>query len=242
MTLFWTKKSQHESERQAAALAGYTGECGMSVASKRQQRSKFIKPSSLLHFCTAAKRGFSTEDTSRSWSLSIRDTCAKSYVSNGKTWFRTLRFWGEHGLPALKRFSSKLSLDGQVTSFVWRMGTYQKTSSMSWALLKEGSRHVGVQRKRFKDTLKRSLTVCNIDIDKWESTAQDRMQWRRSVQGAVNAFENERIATAKEKRIKRKAIPSQQPSAPATFNLTCTVCGRVCTARIGLQSHMRTHK
>ena len=108
--------------------------------------------------------------------------------------------------------------------------------------LNEGSRHVGGQRKRFKDTLKRSLTVCNIDIDKWEYTAQDRMQWRRSVQGAVNAFENERVATAKEKRIKRKAIPSQQPSAPATINLTCTVCGRVCTARIGLQSHMRTHK
>ena len=31
-------------------------------------------------------------------------------------------------------------------------------------------------------------------------------------------------------RKKRNATQSQQPSAPATINLTCTVCGRVCTA------------
>ena len=62
------------------------------------------------------------------------------------------------------------------------------------------------------------------------------------MQDGSNVFENERVAIAEEKRKKSKSIQSQQPSAPATINLTCTSCGRVCTARIGLQSHMRTYK
>ena len=94
---------------------------------KRQQRSRFIKPSFLPHFCIAVKREFSTEDTSRSLSLSIYDTYASLYRSNVTTWFRILRFWRGHILPASKRISSKLSWDEQVTFFVWKMGVYRRT-------------------------------------------------------------------------------------------------------------------
>ena len=69
------------------------------------------------------------------------------------------------------------------------------------------SRSIEGQRKRFKDTLKRSLSVCNIDTDKWESTGQDRIQWRNSVQDGSNVFENERVATAEEKRKKYISNP-----------------------------------
>ena len=146
----------------------------MSVASKRQQRSKFIKPSSLLHFCITSKRGFSTDDISWSWSLSMRDTCAK-----------ILRIKWQDMIPnteVLRRARSTsidvLLIKAQLrwTGHILRMEDGRLPKELLYEELREGSRHVGGQRKRFKDTLKRSLTVCNIDIDKWESTAQDRMQ------------------------------------------------------------------
>ena len=116
-------------------------------------------------------------------------------------------------------------------------GRWASTEGPALRRIKGGSRSIGGQRKRFKDTLKRSQSVCNIDTDKWKSTAQDRIQWRSSVQDGSNVFESECIATAEEKRKKkRKAIRSQQPSTPATINLTCTVYGRVCTAALDFRA------
>ena len=62
------------------------------------------------------------------------------------------------------------------TGHVLRMEDGRLPKDLLYGELKDGSRHVGGQRKRFKDTLKRSLTVCNIAIDKLKFTAQDRMQ------------------------------------------------------------------
>ena len=91
------------------------------------------------------------------------------------------------------------------TDHVLRMENVRLPKDQLYGELKGGSRFIGGQSKRFKDTLKHCLSVCNIDTDKWESTAQDRIQWKSSVQDGSNVFENERVATAEEKRKKKKS-------------------------------------
>jgi len=91
--------------------------------------------------------------------------------------------------------------------------------------------------KRYKDSLKKSLQLCNIDPATWETTAQDRSLWRHSCAMGISSFERQRISDLQLKRERRKAgfdITSQSHN--------CTVCGRGCAATIGLYSHMRTHK
>ena len=47
--------------------------------------------------------------------------------------------------------------------------------------LTEGRRRIGAPCKRYKDQLKSSLKVCNIDHNNWETDAADRVLWRKRV-------------------------------------------------------------
>ena len=105
-----------------------------------------------------------------------------------------------------------------------------------------GKRSVGVQKKRFKDTLKKTLTSFNIDVTNWEVCAQNRPLWRSMIHTGARTAETNRIAEeAQKKRAARKArlcsptITSTGPTYP------CPECGRVLQARIRLISHLRTH-
>ena len=52
-----------------------------------------------------------------------------------------------------------------------------------------GNRSVGGQNKRFKDTLKKTLTRFNIDVTNWEACAQDRRLWRGMIHtGASSSY------------------------------------------------------
>jgi len=55
----------------------------------------------------------------------------------------------------------------------------------------------------------------------------------------VSSFEEKRIGLAIQKRHRRKD-PSKSLSTQST-QLVCAICGRRCSAKIGLMSHMRTH-
>jgi len=43
----------------------------------------------------------------------------------------------------------------------------------------------GLPVKRYKDSLKKSLQLCNIDPATWEKTAQDRSLWRHSCETGI---------------------------------------------------------
>ena len=105
-----------------------------------------------------------------------------------------------------------------------------------------GKRSVGGQMKRFKDTLKKTLTSFNIDVTNWEVCAQDRPLWRSMIHTGARTAETIRIVEAQKKRAARKArlypptITSTGPTYP------CPECGRVLQARIGLISLLPTHR
>ena len=63
-----------------------------------------------------------------------------------------------------------------------------------------GKRPVGGQKKRFKDTLKDTLTRFNIGVTNWESCAQDRPLWRSMIHTGARITEKDRIAEAQKTR------------------------------------------
>ena len=103
-----------------------------------------------------------------------------------------------------------------------------------------GKRTAGGQRKRFKDSLKVSLKDFNINTESWESLASDRPSWRHLITKGAYTAEERRSRQAEQKRATRKArATSTSSTAPSHF---CPTCGRGFFARIGLISHLRTHK
>jgi len=67
---------------------------------------------------------------------------------------------------------------------------------------------------RFKDNLKANLLSTGIDPATWEDLAGNRSKWQKACLTGVQHFEEVRIATAVEKRSRRKGSTSQslQPS------------------------------
>ena len=76
----------------------------------------------------------------------------------------------------------------------------------------------GAPKKRFKDSLKRTLGTCHIDHHKWSTLAADHQAWCHTIHQVVSIFENSHRANLKEKHRRRRiqgastAIPNQ------TFN------------------------
>ena len=105
-----------------------------------------------------------------------------------------------------------------------------------------GKRSLGGQKKRFKDTLKKTLISFNIDVTKWEVCARDRPLWRSMIHTGARTAETNRIAEAQKKRAARKARLLSTTSTSAGPTYPCPECGRVLQARIGLISHLRTHR
>ena len=125
---------------------------------------------------------------------------------------------------------------------VHRMSDERLPKRLFYGELTEGKRSHGGQKKRYKDTLKASLKCCGINPDSWEEAAQDRPSWRQRINSGTKTFEEHRVTEAMRKRQLRKtrACELSQASQPPSF--TCPHCPRLFKAKIGLISHLRTHR
>eukprot|EP00745_Piridium_sociabile_P007473 TRINITY_DN1490_c1_g1_i7.p1 TRINITY_DN1490_c1_g1~~TRINITY_DN1490_c1_g1_i7.p1 ORF type:complete len:702 (-),score=160.58 TRINITY_DN1490_c1_g1_i7:112-2217(-) len=126
---------------------------------------------------------------------------------------------------------------------VCRMPDERLPKRLLYGELCQGKRSHGGQRKRYKDTLKATLKGCGLDPETWEMDSQHRSNWRNAVRRGVREYENFRISDAEQRRQLRKsrASSSSSPcSQPST--IICPHCDRSFRARIGLVSHLRTHK
>ena len=100
----------------------------------------------------------------------------------------------------------------------------------------------GGQKKQYKDILKASLKDFNIPTESWEQIAQDRAKWRGLIGRGASEYEAKRISEAEQKRAQRKARAKASPTELSCSDLCCFICNRQFRARIGLISHLRTHK
>ena len=81
---------------------------------------------------------------------------------------------------------------------VTRMQDNRLPKQLLYGELCYGRRSVGGQKKRFKDTLKKTITMFNIDVPNWEACAQDRPLWRSMIHtGAITAEKQDRGGSEK---------------------------------------------
>lgn len=82
--------------------------------------------------------------------------------------------------------------------------------------LTNGTRPRGALKRRYKDQIKRTLALTNIDPSSWEETTRDRNAWRRAVHEGNLAFEEKREQKEEAKRRRRKERINQS-RPPSTF-------------------------
>ena len=72
---------------------------------------------------------------------------------------------------------------------VRRMDDSRLPKRLLFGELKAGQRPVGRPKKRYKDSLKKSLKRCDNSSSAWEAIAEDHPAWRSLVRAGVLAFE-----------------------------------------------------
>ena len=127
------------------------------------------------------------------------------------------------------------------TGYVTRMPDERLPKKILYGELK-GKRSHGGKKKRYKDTLKASLKDFSIPTESWEQIAQDQTKWRGVVSRGADEYEAKRISEAEQKRAQRKPRPKASPTELSSSDLSCSICNRQFRTKIGLISHLRTHK
>ncbi|XP_061924343.1 uncharacterized protein LOC133663674 [Entelurus aequoreus] len=123
---------------------------------------------------------------------------------------------------------------------VIRMPEERLPRKVLYGQLHLGHRLAGGPKKRYKDQMKTVMKKCGLNPTQLEDTAVQRSTWRQLLQLGVHKLEEDRSGQRARKRQRRhEAIATPAPPVSA---FTCSVCGRSCGSRIGLFSHMRTHK
>ena len=127
------------------------------------------------------------------------------------------------------------------TGHVTRMPDKRLPKQILYGELQVRKRSHGGQKKRY-DTLKASLRDFNIPTESWEQIAQDRTKWRGLIKRRADEYEAKRISEAEQKSAQRKARAKASPTELSSSDLSCSICNRLFRAKIGLISHLRTHK
>lgn len=123
---------------------------------------------------------------------------------------------------------------------VIRMSDDRLPKQLLYGELSRGTRAVGAPSRRYRDSVLKTLKLCEIKPQDLEALAADRDSWREATRRGLKALELKRLNEMSRRRMKRKMTPQQQPTRNPAEN-TCTDCGRVCLSPIGLISHRRTH-
>ena len=87
---------------------------------------------------------------------------------------------------------------------VKRMDPGRIPKDILYGELAEGTRPIGRPRLRYKDVCKRDIKTADIDVNQWESFANDRPIWRLAVRQGVSKAEDDRNRKHAQKRARKK--------------------------------------
>jgi hypothetical protein len=120
---------------------------------------------------------------------------------------------------------------------VRRMDDGRIPKDILYGELELGSREACCPMLRFKDVCKRDMKAMNMNVDEWETTADNRTLWRTTVSHHLKLGETKILCQAENKRAQRKA---RSNTTPAPTNYRCLTCDKDCHSSIGLFSHSRS--
>ena len=120
---------------------------------------------------------------------------------------------------------------------VSRLEDHRLPKSVMFGELSSGPRERYAPKKPFKDSLKKSVTACNIDHRQWSNLAADCVAWCHRIHQAAAHFEVYRKNSLKDKRRRRKDPPPPQPPHQTFIFPAVTAHRRL--SHIGLVSHER---
>ena len=126
------------------------------------------------------------------------------------------------------------------TGHVTMMPEERLPKKILYGELEMGKRSHGGQKKRYNNTLKASLKDFNIPSESWEQIAQDQAKRRGLIRRGASEYEAKKKELGKPSRNVHRAKPSL--TELSCSDLCCAICNRQFRARIGLTSHLRTHK
>ena len=122
--------------------------------------------------------------------------------------------WGSSGrrLSPMRRFSSKpacqvLSVHYYSSSWaghVARMEDSRMPKAVFFGELREGKYKCGASKKRYKDQLKKQLSLTEIPLHSWQQEANSHKKWSKVMGSASRRSECSRRDAAEGKRKKRK--------------------------------------
>ena len=122
---------------------------------------------------------------------------------------------------------------------VARMEDSRMPKAVLFGELKAGKRNCGAPKKRYKDQLKKQLSLADIPPNSWQDAASDRLTWWSTIQKASREFEIQRSSAVSEKRQHRQDQELSQIPASQSLAFICPRCSRACASRIGLHSHQQ---
>ncbi|KAI2653666.1 hypothetical protein H4Q32_013986 [Labeo rohita] len=122
---------------------------------------------------------------------------------------------------------------------VVRMSDLRLPKQVFYGQLQSSTCSQGGQFKCYKDGLKLSLKLCNMDPNDLEEMVKDKTSWRAQCHAAIHSIELKWITAAIDKRRRQKLNP---PNLTTSSQFMCTTCGRLRATRISLYSHRRTHQ
>ena len=124
------------------------------------------------------------------------------------------------------------------TGHVIRMDNDRLPKQLFYGELVEGQRAVGGQLKKYEDTVRDTLGKCHITPANLEQRAAEREAWRNACRRSVTHFKEDRTQWLCNRWERR-----HQAALQTSGNVyVCSECGRRCTSRIGLLSHLRVHQ
>ena len=121
-----------------------------------------------------------------------------------------------------------------------RLPDHRLPRQILYGQLLEGNRSAGGPKKRFKDYSKDLLKKCSIQPTSLEQVAADRPLWRATSRQGLDHLETTLNRRRAELRARRHQQAQEIP--PPNEGHLCPDCGKICSSRIGLNSHMRWHQ
>ncbi|XP_066930186.1 uncharacterized protein [Clytia hemisphaerica] len=127
------------------------------------------------------------------------------------------------------------------TGHLVRMKDKRLPKRLFFGEMKNGKRPSHKPKKRFKDVIKSNLKFMGLNVNNWQSTANNRLEWRKAIHDGCQLFEANRINHCNVKRALRKGDFDSLP-ASVSRELSCDVCGKLALSKAGLASHKRSHR